>query len=306
MGAGMDWDHLRIFLAVARTGTVVDAARSCRLDHSTVSRRLAALENDLDTILFERAGRRLKITEAGSKLQRLSEKFESMMLSELGNIQNEKARRTGTVRIGAPEGFGVAYLAPRIGAMAETYPEIALELIALPRNFSLADREVDIAVMLDRPLAGDVTIRRLCQYRLQLYGTRAYFDRYGRPGSAKDLQSHRLCGYIDELLHSSELDYMEMLGSNLRTTLRCTSIVAQLNMVRAGHFIGILPDFMALSRENPDLIPILPDKALMRSYWIVVHSDLRHVERVRLICAQLVEMANNCRSLFLGSSHKAP
>lgn len=296
----MDWDHLRIFLAVARAGTVVEAARLCRLDHSTVSRRLAALEQDLDTILFERAGRRLRITEAGNKLRRLSEKLESMMLSELGNIQDEQGRRAGTVRIGAPEGYGVAYLAPRIGAISETYPEISLELIALPRNFSLAEREVDIAVTLDRPSSGDLTVRRLCQYRLQLYGTEAYFDRYGRPRSAKELPAHRLCGYIDELLHSSELDYMDMLVSNLRMELRCTSIVAQLNMVHAGHFIGILPDFMARSCMENRLIPILPDKALTRTYWLAVHRDLRHVERVRLICAELVDMARKGRALFLG------
>ena len=93
---------------------------------------------------------------------------------------------------------------------------------------------------------------------------------------------------------------MDMLVSNLRMELRCTSIVAQLNMVHAGHFIGILPDFMARSCKENRLIPILPDKALTRTYWLAVHRDLRHVERVRLICAELVDMARKGRALFLG------
>lgn len=297
----MDWDHLRIFLAVARTGTVVDAGRLCRLDHSTISRRLAALEQDLDTVLFERAGRRLRITEAGNKLRRLSEKLESTVLSEIGNIQDDRARRAGRVRIGAPEGYGVAFLAPRMGEISQAYPEIALELIALPRNFSLAEREVDIAITLDRPPSGDLTVRRLCQYRLQLYGTEAYFSRYGRPVSAKELNEHRLCGYIDELLHSSELDYLDKLGSNLNTGLRCTSIVAQQNIVLSGHYIGVLPDFMACADEQNKLIPILRDKALIRTYWLAVHRDLRQVERVQLVGAALVDMARKGRPLFMGT-----
>ena len=174
-----------------------------------------------------------------------------------------------------------------------------MRLIALPRNFSLAEREVDIAVMLERPKSGDVTVRRLCQYRLQLYGTNTYFDRYGKPVSSGELSAHRLCGYIDELLQSSELDYMETLGSNLDIALRCTSIVAQLEMIRSGNFIGVLPDFMARAHDTSALVAILPDKALTRTYWLVVHRDLRHVERVRLICAQLVERARKDRTLFL-------
>lgn len=292
----MDWDDLRLFLAVARQGTIVDAARALECDHSTVSRRLSQLEATIGVDLFHRAGRRLRITDAGSKLRRTAEKVETTLIRDMAAIDEARAIRTGSVTIGAPEGLGVSYLAANIGAIVDLYPEISIELVALPRNFSLADREVDIAITLDRPTAGDLTFRKLTDYALQFYGSPRYLERAGTPRAAQDLQAHRLCGYIDQLLHTDELDYMRSLGRNLRPQIKSSSIAAQMQTIASGAAIGVLPKFMAVS--HPGLRPILPDTVLTRSYWMSFHNDLRRVERVRLVFAAIAEAAQRDQDVF--------
>jgi DNA-binding transcriptional LysR family regulator len=292
----MDWDDLRIFLAVARAGTVVEAARQLELDHSTVSRRLAQLETRLAIRLFDRAGRRLAINAAGQQLKRTAERLESGLLSDLALLETMQGSRVGTVRIGVPEGLGVGYLAGRLGALAETYPEIALELVALPQTYSLAAREVDIAITLDRPEFGNVVVRKLTDYALQFFGTDAYFRRHGRPRTTADLSRHRLCGYIPPLLYSPLLDYLIFDGRRLDPVLKSTSVVAHVQMVESGAAIGMLPIFMCVGR--PELVPILDRARIGRSYWLTVHDDLRGVERIRLISEALVQMARHDRTLF--------
>jgi DNA-binding transcriptional LysR family regulator len=293
----MDWDDLRIFLAIARAGTVLEAARQLELDHSTVSRRLANLEARLDIRLFDRAGRRLSINTAGTQLMRTAERLESTLLSDLAVLEAMQGSRVGTVRIGVPEGLGVGYIAGRLGTLAEAYPEIALELVALPQNYSLAAREVDIAITLDRPEFGNIAVRKLTDYALQFFGTESYFARHGCPSDVGELGSHRLCGYIPQLLYTPLLDYLVFDGVRLNPTLKSTSVVAHVEMVRSGAALGMLPVFMCAGDRA--LSPILDEARITRSYWLTVHDDLRGVERIRLITEALAQMARQDRALFL-------
>lgn len=297
MDAAMDWDDLRIFLAIARAGTVSEAARQLELDHSTISRRLANLENRLAIRLFDRAGRRLGINAAGEQLRRTAERLESGLLADLAVLEAMQGSRVGTVRIGVPEGLGVGYLAGRLGGLAEAYPEIALELVALPQNYSLAAREVDIAITLDRPEFGNIAVRKLTDYVLQFFGTDTYFAQHGRPGETADLKTHRLCGYIPQLLYTPLLDYLVFDGVRMNPAVKSTSVVAHVEMVRSGTTLGMLPAFICAGKA--DLVPILPDDRIMRSYWLTVHEDLRGVERIRIISEALVQMARQDRALFL-------
>ena len=297
MDTQMDWDDLRIFLAIARAGTVSEAARQLELDHSTVSRRLANLEARLAIRLFDRAGRRLGINAAGEQLKRTAERLESGLLSDLAVLEAMQGSRVGTVRIGAPEGLGVGYLAGRLGGLADAYPEIALELVALPQNYSLAAREVDIAITLDRPEFGNIAVRKLTDYALQFFGTDAYFARHGRPAATSELATHRLCGYIPQLLYTPLLDYLVFDGVRLDPAIKSTSVVAHAETVRSGAALGMLPVFMCAGQQG--LRPILDQDRIVRSYWLTVHDDLRGVERIRIISEALAQMARQDRALFL-------
>jgi DNA-binding transcriptional LysR family regulator len=169
----------------------------------------------------------------------------------------------------------------------------------LPQDYSLASREVDVAITLDRPQVGTVTTRKLTNYRLRLYGVAAYRDQYGFPARASELQDHRLCGYIASLLHTKELDYLNFANGPLVPTLKSTSIIAQMEMIRSGEAIGVLPCFIAAGL--PALLEILPSEIkLQRSYWMSVHDDLKAASRVRAVCRALSDALRKDRCLFLG------
>ena len=169
---GINWDDVRVFLAIARSGSLVGAGRLLDMDNTTLSRRLSGLEQKLSIKLFERAGRRLRINAAGRRLRRTAEKLESSLYADLSVIQAAASDRAGVVRIGAPEGLGIAYLAKRIGSINELYPDISIELVALPQRYSLAAREADIVITLDRPTSGSQVVRKLTDYKLGFFASR--------------------------------------------------------------------------------------------------------------------------------------
>src|SRR6218665_2081940 len=172
----MNWDDARIFLAVARQGQILGAAKSLGLNHATVSRRLAALEADLGSTLFHRKTNGTELTAQGERFLAFAETMESASLGAAEASGSDSAIE-GIVRVGAPDGFGVDFLAPRLGALIERHPGLRIELVPVPRAFSLSRREADIAVTLERPREGRLVARKLTDYRLGLYAAQRYLDR---------------------------------------------------------------------------------------------------------------------------------
>ncbi|OCJ17341.1 hypothetical protein A6U87_20875 [Rhizobium sp. AC44/96] len=300
----MDWDDLRIFLQIARTGQIVEAARLLDLDHSTVSRRLSRLEEAVGAKLFNRAGRRLKINASGRDLLSIASRVESLLLSEVGTITDEGGPVSGVVRIGAPEGLGAAYVSSHLDELRAGHESLEVELVALPQNYSLASREVDIAITLDRPRSGSVATRRLTNYGLGFFASADYLQRYGRPQALEELADHRVCGYIPSLLHTPELDYLDAVGVPLKAALRSTSIIAQRTMVETGQALGILPFFMV--QPGASLIRLIPDFELKRSYWLSIHEDLRRQARVRVAAEAFASIIHRDHLLFSGTGPSNP
>jgi DNA-binding transcriptional LysR family regulator len=154
-----DWDDLRFFLAVARAGRLTAAARQLEADHTTVSRRISALEGALRAKLFERKPQGYSLTEQGERLLGLAEGMETQALAVASQVGGADLALSGTVRIGAPDGIGTYFLAPELGALAERHPDLTLQLVALPRTFSLSKREADIAITLEQPTEGRLVSR---------------------------------------------------------------------------------------------------------------------------------------------------
>src|SRR5579863_8433901 len=183
----MDWDNVRVFLAVARGGQFVAAAKRLRLDHATVSRRIAALEAGLGARLFDRRTTGVKLTVAGERFLATAEQMETAFLhaqSEIGDIDVEL---TGVVRIGAPDGFSTYYLAAALRDFIERHPGILVQLVPVPQVIPLARREVDIVVVLDKPEAGRFVARKLTDYSLGIYASAPYLKARKLPREAADL-----------------------------------------------------------------------------------------------------------------------
>ncbi len=290
----MDWDNVRVFLAVARAGLFVAGARRLHLDHATVSRRIAALEAALGAKLFDRRTTGARLTSAGERFLAAAEQMESAFLHAQGEVSGLDVELAGEVRIGAPDGFSTYYLAEALGPFIARNPALRVQLLPLPRLTPLARREVDIVVGLDKPESGRFVARKLTDYTLGIYGSPAYLAGHGAPGP--DVSGHRLIGYAEEYAFSSALDYVRELFGGAPTQFECASAVTQLEAARAGVGLAVVHDFIA--RRFPDLRRVLPQRAASRAYWIVTHEDTRGLGRIRAAHDHIVACVERDRRMF--------
>ncbi len=295
--SAFDWDDLRFFLAVARAGRLTAAARQLEADHTTVSRRISALEASLKAKLFERSPQGYTLTEPGERLLKHAEAMETQALAVASELGGADLALSGTVRIGAPDGIGTYFLAPELGALAERHPGLTLQLVALPRTFSLSKREADIAVTLEQPTEGRLVSRKLTDYRLRLYASKDYLARHGPITELADLSDKTLVTYVADLLYSPVLDYFSALEKHTARRFECASVVAQAGAVRAGIGIGILHDYAV--RQFPELEVVLPEVSYLRTYWLVTHADVRNLRRVEEVYSFILSRVRANRGLFV-------
>lgn len=278
----MNWDDLKIFLAVARSGQMLGAARRLGVNHATVARRLTALEDSLNTRLVERGTTGCSLTEAGERLLPAAERMEAELLAASSSLSGTHPGISGTVRIGAPDGFGVTYLAPRLARLTRAHPGLTIQLVPMPRSFSLSRREADIAVTIERPEHGRLVAAKLVDYALGLYASTEYLARRGTPQTLADLSEHDLVGSVEDLIYSPALNYAADFTRNWTSRFEIASALGQTEAVRAGAGIGILHAFIA--RNDANLRPVLPEVQVKRAYWMVTHESsrpLRHIAAVQ-------------------------
>ncbi len=296
--ADFEWSDLRFFLAVARTGKLVAAAQALAVEHSTVSRRIAALERALGTKLFDRRPGGFALTAQGERLLRSAEAMETLALGAQGEIAGADMGISGSVRIGAPDGFGSMFLAPRLGTFSALHPGLEIQLLAMPRTFSLSKREADIAISLSRPKEGRLHARKLTDYRLRLYASREYLDRHGPIETPADLPRHAFIGYIDDLIYAPELDYVPLISRDLTARLKSSNLIAQMMATRAGAGVCVLPCFMGDLQQ--DLVPILPQEvSLTRTFYLITHTDMRDLARVRAAADFIAGQVSAAKTRFL-------
>jgi DNA-binding transcriptional LysR family regulator len=292
----MDWDNVRVFLAVARAGQFVAAAKRLRIDHATVSRRIAALETALGARLFDRRTTGATLTAGGEKFLRAAEQMETAFLHAQAELGDKEVEMTGVVRIGAPDGFSTYYLAHIFGEFLARHPGVLIQLAPIPQVMPLARREVDIVVVLDKPEAGRFFARKLTDYSLGIYASRDYLKRHGAPRDVDELSSRRLVGHVEEHAFSDALDYVRELFAGAPTAFECASVVTQIEALRVGLGLGVVHDYIA--QHFDDLTRVLPERRAMRSYWIVTHEDTRGLGRIRAVHDHLIACVERDRGTF--------
>lgn len=295
----MDWDRIRIFLAVARAGQILGAAKQLGLNHATVGRQLSALEEDLGTRLVERQNLGCALTPAGEALMRSAERVESELLQASAAISGETAAVSGSVRIGAPDGLGNYFLARELGSLANRHPGLTIQLVPLPRTFSLSRREADIVVTLDRPKQGKLIIKKLTDYTLSVYASDAYLKRHGAIRSREELEGRLFITHVEDFVYSRALDYAAELGRLMSRHYECGSVVAQMEAVRAGHGIGILHDYAA--SQYLELNRLLPATRFTRTYWLLSHPDTHRTRGVSEVYRHILGAVATNRRLFVRS-----
>lgn len=293
-----NWDHLRYFLAVARRGTLSAAAAQLGTEHTTVARHIQILEESLNSRLFHKTNTGYEITTAGANLLVTAEGMESAFLSARAAAGTEAQTVSGTVRIGAPDGFGSLFLAPRMHILADKHPQLGIEILATARVFSLSKREADIAISLSTPQQSRVVSRRLTDYRLHLYASETYLKSNKPIRTKDDLRQHPFIGYVEDLLFTPELNYLNAVGPNIDARIRSTNLLAQVHAALAGAGICVLPNFVAAL--HPTLRPIFPAEiSLQRSFYMHIHEDHRKAAHVREVATFISNQVEQNQRLFL-------
>ena len=275
----MKWDDLRVFLQLARMETLVMAGKSLSMDPATVGRRVTALEEALGAKLFDRSPTGYELTDAGRKLVDHAQSIENIAGVVQEDIGGQSDALSGMIRIGAPDGVSNYLLTGATAELSHENPDLHIQIVALPRVFSLSQREADLTLTVSPPTAGRLKIRKVADYHLHLYAAESLLAKTGPIVSRKDMKEVPLIGYISDMIFDKELDYQSIIGAERMPQLTSNSLIVQMRWCVAGHGICILPDFVA--NEYPNLIKIMPEEAhLVRTFYLVRHQDDDRIARV--------------------------
>lgn len=295
----MDWDNLRFFLELSRAGRLTTAARRLGVDHTTVSRRLQALEKSLGVALFLRDTSGYTLTEAGRSLLPQVELMEGASVRIEQALPSPGDSLSGQVRIGATEGYGTMLVAGQLSELSHRHPHLHLDLLALPRAVRLSRHEADIVITLERPERGPFIITKLTDYVLRLYAGKDYLQQHGPINSRSDLEKHRFVSYVDDLVFSKDLLFLDEIAGSGAVGVRSTSVLAQQEAIAAGAGLGILPAFTA--DQDSRLSLIMPAQIrFIRTFWMLMPIELKDIARMRVTWDFLREQAERERGRLMG------
>lgn len=274
------WDDLRIVLAVSRTGNLHKAAAALGVNHSTIFRRLNALEHALGSKLFERLAAGYRPTDSGQRLLETAERMETEALALDRDLTGRDTRLTGTVRVTASETLAFGALSGEIALFRTQHPGILVELIVDNRVLDLSRREADIAFRAARPAEGDLFGRKLADIAWRFYASPSYLEARGKPRAARDLDKHDVIGWGEATQPTKAAAWLAKNLTKAPVGYRTGSLVNQMLAAQAGIGLALLPTY--LGGGNAGLSGIFPALTDLRTeLWLVTHRSLKDTARIR-------------------------
>ncbi|HUB16247.1 MAG TPA: LysR family transcriptional regulator [Acetobacteraceae bacterium] len=279
----MDWDKLRVFHAVAEAGSFTHAGDTLNLSQSAVSRQISALEEALQVPLFHRHARGLILTEQGEALNRtVREVFAKLAITE-ALLTESREKPAGRLKVTTTVSFGASWLAERLQAFLEAYPDVSITLLLDDSDLDLAMREADVAIRMHPPKQPDLVQRHLMTMEWLIYASAEYLKKHGVPQRAEDLDAHKLVLFGDYRPPVNDINWLAEAGRRpgnpRRALLEVNNAHAVLLAIRSGLGIGAVPDFMA--PETHDLVRVLPElKSPKIDVFFVYPEELRNSKRV--------------------------
>lgn len=299
----MDWNDLRYFLAVARDGSTLSAAKTLRVSQTTVARRIAALESALRLPLFDRRQAGYSLTPAGEMLLERALKVEETALAFAEAAEAQARDIGGAVKLTTEEIFAVTLLAPLLRELHDLHPAIRIELDTSREPLDLGAGEADIALRsTSKPQPAGIVGRRIVRDDWTLYCSRDYAERRGAPRSVEDLKNHPIVGGGGGNLWRAYSNWIRQLGLEDQVAMQHASSTGLLSAVRSGFGIGVLPCIVADS--DPDLIRCLdPEFNHGRVMWLLTHERVRRSPRVRTVVDFLYDrLSRHVRELEAGKA----
>jgi len=273
-----DWNDLRVFLAIARGGSLNAAARQTGLNHSTVFRRLNALEESLQVRLFERQAQGYRLTAEGEAIKPEAEAVEGAIHALERKVAGRDYALGGDLRVTTPVGLATAYLARYLPEFTAQYPGIRVDILAADNDFDLSRREADIALRATNRPPEDLVGRKVVSSVWSVVGSNAYLRRHGRPKSMADLHDQALIGAERGFQRLPVFAWLHRHFADERFVVRSSELMSMVALAEQGMGLAFLPgDFSHASLKT--LFPIEP--RFESTLWLLTHPDLRHLGRVK-------------------------
>jgi len=279
----MDWNALKVFLAIAETGTLAGAARQLEVNHSTVFRRLNAFEVAFGGRVFERLPQGYRLTSMGEELLLRAEKIADAFDDLDRSIVGKDFQPRGVVKITAPNNIAYHFLSRYLTDFNKTYPDIRFELLVSNLEFNMNDRRADIAVRATPSPPEHLVGRSISTISWGVYTSAKFRDEFGAPSELNQVGQYPLIGATGAMRKLPAFAWLEKhYGEHIVS--RCDDITAMSCFAEAGRGLAFLPD----DQRRPEIIRLfdfLPGKT--SDLWILTHSELRKVERIKLVMQHL-------------------
>lgn len=292
--ATFDWNDLQYFLAAAREKTLSGAARSLGVKHSTVGRRISALERSIAASLFVRKSDGLALTELGGSMLSRAEEVERAVLSLLASAVAKKRR----VRLACPSGF-VNFLGDQLTRFHRTFPDIELELLSGSHQLDLKKGEAELAVRLGPIADEDLIARKVGDMDWSLYASRAYLLRHSPPTDPRDLAGHEILGYDTNLAGVPGAKWIEQYGQNATIVLRSHELTDTLTAARHGLGLALMPCMLAETELT--LRRLTPEVIGRHAISVIYRKEMRLVEPVRTVIDFIVDVMHG-KAKFSGGT----
>lgn len=294
-----EWSDFKVVLALSRAGSIAGAARELQVDHSTISRRLAALEDVLKVKLLIRGGREFSWTQEGRAVVEASESMESAVATALRALRTSKVDIEGSVRVSVAPAFVHWLMRLMLPALREAHPLLKLELQGSFARADLAKGEADIALRMNRPSEPDLVARKAVEAGWYAYASQSYIDAHGSPERHEDLAKHALILYAEVLHQAPPTRWLESYKAVARSTMRMDSVESAAQAAAAHAGIAVLPAFFA--DTVPELRRVFPEPVCTHTGWVVYHDCVRDNIRVKIVADALLDFFKRHEAIYSGA-----
>ncbi len=301
-----DWNDLKHFLAVARSGSTLGAAKALGVSQSTVHRRLAELETRLGRHLVKRHPTGYRLTEFGIEMRAYAERVEDAVAAFGRQIGASEKELKGVVRVTCPETLGYRLMRSHlIDKFTAAYPGLRLEFVMSDRSLDLSKGQADIAIRAagseDKSLVG----RKIADSPWAVYASRSYIERHGRILRPEDIGHHSVIKFDGEMSAHQAARWLQSVASDAKVAARSSSLSTLLLAVKSGAGIALLP--IVAGDDDGDLVRVLgPIRDVVTPFYLLMHPDMKRTPRVRALFDFVIKELDTIRPMLAGSNDFSP
>ena len=293
-----DWNDLKYLLAVAQSGSTLSAAKSLRVNQSTVHRRLTELERQLGCELVRRHPTGYRLTELGEYVRAYAMRVEVAATDFERAVSAQSNETQGTVRVTCPEALGPRLIGARlIEEFNARYPDVRVEFVMNDRILELGTGEADIAIRAKRPVETALIGRKIADSPWAIYASRSYIARHGRIDSPAQIDRHSVVVFSGPLSDHHAARWIKSVAPKAHVAARANSVAALLPSVKSGAGLALMPTIVG--NNEPDLVRVLdlgPEMAT--PFYLLTHRDLRRTPRIRAFFDFIIEHLDQVRPLL--------